>query len=294
MLTVKRKGIILAGGSGKRLYPLTHVVSKQLMPVYDKPMVYYPLSTLMMTGIREVLIISTPCDLPRFQQLLGNGEQIGMKFSYAPQPEPRGLAEAFVIGADFIQDCFACLILGDNIFYGHGLVQSLEAASQLQTGATVFAYRVNDPSQYGVVEFDSNGKAVSIEEKPQKPKSHYAVPGIYFYDSGVCEIVRQLQPSARGELEITAVNVDYLRRGNLNVEVLGRGIAWLDTGTHDSLLHAATFVETIQQRQGLKIACIEEIAYRMGFIDAPQLEKLARPLVQSGYGAYLMQLLAES
>jgi glucose-1-phosphate thymidylyltransferase len=288
------KGIVLAGGSGKRLYPLTHVVSKQMMPIYDKPMIYYPLSTLMVTGIREVLFIGTPRDLPRFQELLGDGAHLGMKFTYASQSEPRGIADAFRIGAEFIEDSNVCLILGDNIFYGHGLPQSLERACQIETGATIFAYRVSDPRQYGVVEFDDAGKALSIEEKPAHPKSHYAVPGVYFYDSEVVQIARNLQPSGRGELEITDVNLEYLRRGRLRVEVLGRGVAWLDTGTHETLLQAATFVETIQQRQGLKIACIEEIAYRMGFVDADQLRQLAAPLIQSGYGTYLLQLLEES
>ena len=287
------KGIVLAGGSGKRLYPLTHVVNKQMMPVYDKPMIYYPLSTLMLTGIREVLFIGTPKDLPRFEELLGDGAHLGMKFSYAPQTEPRGIADAFRIGADFVGASNVCLILGDNISYGHGLPQSLENACQKQNGATIFAYRVSDPRQYGVVEFDSGGNALSIEEKPANPKSHYAVPGVYFYDSEVVQISRDLRPSARGELEITDVNLEYLRRGQLRVEVLGRGVAWLDTGTHETLLQAASFVETIQQRQGLKIACIEEIAYRMGFIDAAQLRQLAVPLMQSGYGTYLVELLEE-
>ena len=289
----QKKGIILAGGSGKRLYPLTHVVNKQMMPIYDKPMIYYPLSTLMLTGIRDVLFIGTPRDLPRFQELLGDGTHLGMKFSYAPQAEPRGLADAFRIGADFVGTSNVCLILGDNIFYGHGLPQSLENACGIQKGATIFAYRVSDPSQYGVVEFDNAGNALSIEEKPAIPKSHYAVPGVYFYDSDVVQIARDLQPSVRGELEITDVNIEYLRRGQLRVEVLGRGVAWLDTGTHETLLQAATFVETIQQRQGLKIACIEEIAYRKGFIDANQLRQLAAPLIQSGYGGYLLQLLED-
>jgi glucose-1-phosphate thymidylyltransferase len=288
-----RKGIILAGGSGKRLYPVTQVVSKQLMPVYDKPMIYYPLSTLMLTGIREVLVISTPHDLSRFEQLLGNGDGLGMSFSYAAQAEPRGLADAFLVGERFLGNDDACLILGDNIFYGHGLTPSLESAAKSKVGATVFAYKVKDPSQYGVVEFDKNGKAISIEEKPSDPKSNYAVPGIYFYDSEIVNVVKDIRPSARGELEITDVNLHYLRRERLQVEVLGRGIAWLDTGTHEFLLHAATFVETIQQRQGLKIACIEEIAYRMGFIDATQLERLAIPLMQSGYGNYLLQVASE-
>jgi glucose-1-phosphate thymidylyltransferase len=290
----QRKGIILAGGSGKRLYPLTHVVNKQMMPIYDKPMIYYPLSTLMLAGIRDVLIIGTPKDLPRFKELFRDGKHLGMSFSYAEQAEPRGLADAFRIGAAFVGDSDVCLILGDNIFYGHGLPQSLERACLKQKGATIFAYRVSDPRQYGVIEFDSSGKALSIEEKPEHPKSHYAVPGVYFYDSEVVQIARDLQPSNRGELEITDVNLEYLRRGQLRVEVLGRGVAWLDTGTHETLLQAASFVETIQQRQGLKIACIEEIAYRMGFIDANQLRQLAVPLMQSGYGTYLVEVLAES
>jgi glucose-1-phosphate thymidylyltransferase len=293
-MTDPRKGIILAGGSGKRLYPLTHVVNKQMMPIYDKPMIYYPLSTLMLTGIREILFIGNPPDLPHFQKLFGDGSHLGMKFSYAPQSEPRGLADAFRIGAEFVGDSNVCLILGDNIFYGHGLPQSLERACQQQTGATIFAYRVSDPRQYGVIEFDRSGNALSIEEKPASPKSHYAVPGVYFYDSQVVQIARDLRPSRRGELEITDVNLEYLRRGQLRVEVLGRGVAWLDTGTHETLLQAASFVETIQQRQGLKIACIEEIAYRMGFIDATQLRQLALPLMQSGYGNYLVDLLEES
>lgn len=293
-MTDKRKGIILAGGSGKRLYPLTHVVNKQMMPIYDKPMIYYPLSTLMLTGIREVLFIGTPRDLPRFQELLGDGAHLGMSFSYASQAEPRGLADAFRIGAEFVGNSNVCLILGDNIFYGHGLTQSLENACEIAKGATIFAYRVSDPRQYGVIEFDNTGKALSIEEKPTNPKSHYAVPGVYFYDSQVVQIARDLRPSSRGELEITDVNLEYLRRGQLRVELLGRGVAWLDTGTHETLLQAASFVETIQQRQGLKIACIEEIAYRMGFIDATQLRQLAVPLMQSGYGTYLVEILEES
>jgi glucose-1-phosphate thymidylyltransferase len=293
-VTTPTKGIVLAGGSGKRLYPLTHVVSKQMMPVYDKPMIYYPLSTLMLTGIREVLFIGTPRDLPRFEELLGDGAHLGMKFSYAQQAEPRGIADAFRVGAEFVGTSNVCLILGDNIFYGHGLPQSLENACKVQKGATIFAYRVSDPRQYGVVEFDSAGNALSIEEKPAQPKSHYAVPGVYFYDSDVVQISRDLRPSGRGELEITDVNIEYLRRGKLRVEVLGRGVAWLDTGTHETLLQAASFVETIQQRQGLKIACIEEIAYRKGFIDANQLRRLAAPLIQSGYGTYLLQLLEDN
>jgi glucose-1-phosphate thymidylyltransferase len=288
------KGIVLAGGSGKRLYPLTHVVSKQMMPVYDKPMIYYPLSTLMLAGIRDVLFVGTPRDLPRFEELLGDGTHLGMRFSYSQQSEPRGIADAFRVGAEFVGTSNVCLILGDNIFYGHGLPQSLENACQAQSGATIFAYRVSDPRQYGVVEFDGAGNALSIEEKPAQPKSHYAVPGVYFYDSNVVQISRDLRPSSRGELEITDVNIEYLKRGKLRVEVLGRGVAWLDTGTHETLLQAASFVETIQQRQGLKIACIEEIAYRKGFIDAGQLKKLAAPLIQSGYGTYLLQLLEDN
>ena len=287
------KGIILAGGSGTRLHPLTLVLSKQLMPVYDKPMIYYPLSCLMLAGIREVLIISTPHDLPGFRRLLGDGASLGMRFDYAEQPTPAGLAQAFTIGADFIGSDKVCLILGDNIFYGEGLGQTLRTSTDPE-GGIVFAYHVSDPERYGVVEFDAAGQVKSIEEKPKQPKSSYAVPGIYFYDNQVVEIARNLKPSPRGELEITDVNAEYLRRGQLKVAVLRRGTAWLDTGTHASLMQAGQFVQIIEERQGHKVGCIEEVAYRMGYISAAQLRTLAEPLRKSGYGEYLLQLLSET
>lgn len=287
------KGIILAGGRGTRLYPLTIAVSKQLLPVYDKPMVYYPLSMLMLAGIREILIISTPEDLPLFQRLLGDGHQWGMQFEYAEQDQPRGLADAFRIGAEFIGSESVALILGDNIFYGHGLPDKLRKAADLQEGAVVFAYLVKDPERYGVVEFDSQMKAVSLEEKPKKPRSAYAVPGVYFYDNQVVQFARDLQPSKRGELEITDLNCIYMNRNQLRVEILGRGMAWLDAGTHESLLQAATFVQTVEERQGMMISCPEEIAYRMGFIDAAQLRANASVMAGNGYGQYLLHLLDE-
>jgi len=291
---VNRKGIILAGGSGTRLYPVTQAVSKQLLPVYDKPMIYYPLTTLMLAGIRDVLVISTPADTPRFADLLRDGGQWGINIQYTAQPSPDGLAQAFVLGREFVGTDPAALILGDNIYYGHNLSEQLTQANARSEGATVFAYHVNDPERYGVVEFDHQGRAVSLEEKPRQPRSSYAVTGLYFYDNRVLDVAASVRPSPRGELEITDVNLWYLRAGGLNVEIMGRGMAWLDTGTHDSLLQASSFIETIEKRQGLKVACPEEVAYRSGWIDAAQVERLAQPLAKNGYGRYLLGMLRET
>jgi glucose-1-phosphate thymidylyltransferase len=290
---VQYKGIILAGGSGTRLYPATHAVGKSLLPVYDKPMVYYPLSTLMLAGIRDILVISTPEDAPRFQQLLGDGSRLGLNFQYAVQEKPQGIAQAFLVGKDFIGSSCCALVLGDNIFYGHEFAMDLQRAAQKTTGAQIFAYPVHDPERYGVVEFDASGKAISLEEKPRRPKSRYAVTGLYFYDNQVVEAARTLKPSARGELEITDVNKVYLERGQLDVVVMGRGLAWLDTGTHEAMMEAATFIQTIERRQGLMVACPEEIAYRCGYISAAQVEAFGNSMKNNAYGAYLLQLLRE-
>jgi glucose-1-phosphate thymidylyltransferase len=290
---MRRKGIILAGGSGTRLYPLTRSISKQLLPVYDKPMIYYPLTTLMYAGIRDILLISTPTDLPRFAELLGDGSDWGLNLAYVEQPSPDGLAQAFTLGRDFIGGDPSALVLGDNIFYGHDMGASLRRAADRETGATIFVYHVQNPTAYGVAEFDASGRVIGLEEKPQQPRSNYAVTGLYFYDAGVVDVASHIEPSARGELEITDVNKHYLADDNLHVEVLGRGSAWLDTGTHQALMQAGQFVQTIEERQGLKIACPEEVAYRMGYIDGPQLERLAHPLCKSGYGQYLLRLLNE-
>lgn len=289
----KWRGIILAGGAGTRLYPITKAVSKQLLPIYDKPMIYYPLSVLMLSGIRDILVISTPIDLPRFQDLIGDGSQWGLRISYAAQPRPEGLAQGFLIGKNFIEDSCTCLILGDNIFFGHGFQEILRRAVQIESGAVIFGYWVRDPERYGIVEFDDSGKVVSVEEKPKSPKSNYAIPGLYFFDNQVAGIAASIKPSLRGELEITDVINTYRAQGNLRVELLRRGFAWMDTGTQDSLLDAGTFVETIEKRQGLKVACVEEVAYRMGYINADNLSALVDPIKDSGYGQYLLQLLNE-
>ena len=291
---MSRKGIVLAGGSGTRLYPVTQSICKQLLPVYDKPMIYYPLATMMLAGMRDICIISTPQDTPRLEQLLGDGSKGGLNLQYIVQDKPEGIAQAFTLGADFIGDDDCALVLGDNVYYGHDLADMMRDADNNKEGATVFAYPVSDPERYGVVAFDENGKALSIEEKPTKPKSRYAITGLYFYDNQVVEIARNLKPSARGELEITDVNQAYLDNGKLNVQVMGRGMAWLDTGTHDSLLDASMFIQTLEQRQGLKVMCPEEIAFRMGYIDAEQLEQLAQPLLKSGYGKYLLNIINET
>jgi len=293
-MTKSRKGIILAGGSGTRLHPATLAVSKQLLPVYDKPMVYYPLSTLMLAGIRDILVISTPQDTPRFQSLLGDGSQWGLNLSYCVQPSPDGLAQAFILGKDFVGDHPSALVLGDNIYYGHDLQRQLQHADARSVGASVFAYHVTDPERYGVVDFDADKRALSIEEKPKAPKSNYAVTGLYFYDQQVCDIAASIQPSPRGELEITDVNARYLEQGQLNVEIMGRGYAWLDTGTHDSLLEAGQFIATLEKRQGLKVACLEEIAFRAGWISAEQVLKLAQPLLKNGYGQYLLKVVNDT